>query len=304
MRHHPQRNPPEDRHYRATRSLQAGVPWLAIQVHHRGAAPRLALDPDPHLLKRSTFSKAAVFTADNEGPANSSRPATPPSPHCRRLCTERLHHHYVAERTTVAIQSRRGRNPASSLNDSPTVAVRSPCVSARLLSPNSERVAELCSSPVAVRAGRRTRPVVPSPYDTTTGTRTCTRQRGVVCRLNIYRVAGQSTDLRRHEYSSSMYNKRGNTIKLVFLYYPLPYHGRYQPRVDIKKDFFYINPCIRRQQGESAFCALGTSKQLASGEAIILQYSMVSLSISHPTLSQRNNICSYVFDGFGDDVDW
>ena len=190
VRHHPQLNPPEDRHHQATPSLQAGVSWLTTQVHHRGATPRLALDPDPHLLKCSTFPAAAVFTADNGGPANSSRPATPPSPHGHRLCTERLHHHYVAERTTVAIQSRRGRNPASSLNDSPTVAIRSPCVSARLLSPNSERVAALRSSPVAVRAGRRTRPVVSSPYDTT-------RQRGV-CRLNIYWVAGQSTDLRRH----------------------------------------------------------------------------------------------------------
>ena len=104
-------------------------------------------------------------------PAVAARPpslygtTTPPlrrrTYHCCHTVPERPKPGTVAERLShrchtvplrlctpaVAEQPRRGRNPASSLNDSPTVAVRSPCVSARLLSPNSERVAELLLLP-------------------------------------------------------------------------------------------------------------------------------------------------------------
>ncbi len=73
--------------------------------------PRLVPDAEPHPLKCGTFSTAAVFTADNGGPANSLGPAAPPSPHSAR---NDHHHHYVAARIAVAEQlpSRRTLAPS------------------------------------------------------------------------------------------------------------------------------------------------------------------------------------------------
>ena len=52
----PQRNPPGDRHHRATRSLQASVPWLTTQVRHRGANATLGAGPGPSPPEVQYFS--------------------------------------------------------------------------------------------------------------------------------------------------------------------------------------------------------------------------------------------------------